>query len=76
MKLLGSTILAAALGGETRPRPDDLTGKEAKCQYDADRDSFTAGKFPDNFKARSPIEIMSLLFTEIKLPFSSLGIIY
>jgi len=47
---LGSTILAAAFGGEVRPRPDDLTGSEAKCQPDAERDSFTAGKFPDNFK--------------------------
>lgn len=52
MKLLGSTILAAAFGGEVRPRPDDLTGSEAKCQPDTERDSFTAGKFPDNFKER------------------------
>ena len=52
MKLLATTILGAALAGEVRPRPDDLTGNEAKCQYDADRDSFTAGKFPDNFKKR------------------------
>ena len=61
MKLLGSTILAAALGGEARNRrPDDLTGKEAKCQYDADRDSFTAGKFPDNFKERSSMKTLNL----------------
>ena len=52
MKLLGSTIFAAALGGEVRPRPDDLTGTEAKCQPDADRDSFSAGKFPEGFKER------------------------
>merc|ERR1711953_1091566 len=46
MKLLGSTILAAALGA----RNDDLTGTEAKCLPDVERDSFLAGKFPDNFK--------------------------
>ena len=52
MKLFGSTFLALVFAGEPRPRPDDLNGSEAKCQHDADRDSFSAGKFPENFKEK------------------------